>query len=452
MNSQNQPRPEWDRILSASQRNNATEIENLILHHGVSPSHSNAVGQSALHVASLWGNIDAVRTLLKHGADTNAQNRINGATPLHSIVQSMKKPIGNRIKCIQLILDEKYGCNPNIKDYYGLTALECLHEIISKRDNGGGGNSFDDEGDWKEYDEMEKILSTQMDILLRQSRHVIFTLIEECNAEQIKLYLEEENDEQHPQEYINKCDLKTGLTPLQCAIDKLLHLCNHDHDNEKEEEGNNNNHYFKTIQSIKEIIKLLLNHNADIDINSKSSKEGTTNNQELASSSLMMIPDNNDMKINVDDPIHDLCKLLSSHYYNNSNNNEKNRMIESLLEEITLMIISHGSGDRSTSTSNKSIRLSNSTTQILHDAARKGSIQTVKFWIEKLQVDVNIKGRQGLTPLHFAARSGKVDIVNYLIGLGTVDTTLLDDRGKTALDAAMVNEKDEVIEVLQKFG
>ena len=122
---------------------------------------------------------------------------------------------------------------------------------------------------------MENELSTQMDFSLQQSRRVIITLMKNEMQKQMKLLLEEENDEHSIQEYINKCDLKTGLTPLQCAIDKLLHVCNKHDDVEKEEEGNSNNddHYFKSIQSIKEIMKLLLKHIADI--NAKPSKEDT---------------------------------------------------------------------------------------------------------------------------------------------------------------------------------
>ncbi len=48
--------PEWDRILSASQRNDAVEIKRLINLENVSPDHSNAVGQTAVHIACIWGN------------------------------------------------------------------------------------------------------------------------------------------------------------------------------------------------------------------------------------------------------------------------------------------------------------------------------------------------------------------------------------------------------------
>lgn len=49
------PPPEWDLLLSAAQKNKPELIRQMVA-KGVDPSHANAVGQSALHVASLWGN------------------------------------------------------------------------------------------------------------------------------------------------------------------------------------------------------------------------------------------------------------------------------------------------------------------------------------------------------------------------------------------------------------
>ena len=51
-----QSNPEWDSILSAAQKNKATEIKRLVEKCGVSPNHTNRAGQSALHIAALWGN------------------------------------------------------------------------------------------------------------------------------------------------------------------------------------------------------------------------------------------------------------------------------------------------------------------------------------------------------------------------------------------------------------
>jgi ankyrin repeat protein len=48
--------PEWDLLLSAAQKNRPDLIRELCGVGGVDPSHANAVGQSALHIAALWGH------------------------------------------------------------------------------------------------------------------------------------------------------------------------------------------------------------------------------------------------------------------------------------------------------------------------------------------------------------------------------------------------------------
>jgi ankyrin repeat protein len=49
-------RPEWDRLLSACLKNNPNLVRQLVVDEGISPSHSNGVGQSALHIAALYGH------------------------------------------------------------------------------------------------------------------------------------------------------------------------------------------------------------------------------------------------------------------------------------------------------------------------------------------------------------------------------------------------------------
>lgn len=48
--------PEWDRILSACQKDDPNLVRHLIEQEGVDASHANRVGQSAMHIAALWGH------------------------------------------------------------------------------------------------------------------------------------------------------------------------------------------------------------------------------------------------------------------------------------------------------------------------------------------------------------------------------------------------------------
>jgi hypothetical protein len=57
--------PEWDCILGSAQKNKATEIQRLVQKCGVSPNHTNVAGQSALHIAALWGNGTSIYHLLQ---------------------------------------------------------------------------------------------------------------------------------------------------------------------------------------------------------------------------------------------------------------------------------------------------------------------------------------------------------------------------------------------------
>ena len=56
--------PEWDLLLSAAAKNDLPRIRDMIEKEGVPVSHGNGIGQTALHVAVLWGHVDIVRYLI----------------------------------------------------------------------------------------------------------------------------------------------------------------------------------------------------------------------------------------------------------------------------------------------------------------------------------------------------------------------------------------------------
>ena len=118
--------PEWDLLLSAAQKNKPDEVKRLVETIGADPSHSNAVGQSALHIASLWGHIEVTTELLKQGANVRAQNKLTGATPLHMAVQSRKAPPEQQETVIKLLLE--YGADPMQADTYGDLPVDGLPE------------------------------------------------------------------------------------------------------------------------------------------------------------------------------------------------------------------------------------------------------------------------------------------------------------------------------------
>lgn len=120
------PPLEWDELLSSAQRNMPGRIRQMVREEGVPASHSNGLGQSALHIAVLWGHAECARVLMEHGANVNATNRISGDTPLHTVVQSDKitSPVV-RATIIDALLDA--GADPTIEDYNKFTPIRYLN-------------------------------------------------------------------------------------------------------------------------------------------------------------------------------------------------------------------------------------------------------------------------------------------------------------------------------------
>ncbi len=417
-------------------------------------------------MAALWGNVEAVSMLLRYGADTNAQNRVSGATPLHAAVQSVKKPVVNRIKCIQLILDTSdrsdegdegdesdgngNGCNPHITDFYGLTALDALKAVMEKR---GGEGCDDNEDDIESYNQMERILSEAV-LKSANNRNSIFSLIDDYEVEKVQELLtnsstNQNSNENSKEQIIYARDLKSDLTPLFYAIEKIISMeleffdfdaAVSESEQEKQEQEQEDVHVLiMKIQRLRDIICSLLDNGAPTTFSSSSSSESNDTQTNMLPLKAPVPKESNK------DPMHEMCKVLSSLNVKMTKSNEDDdnddncNQITKSIEDIILHLLSKG------------ISISTPTKLLFHDSSRRGNVKNVKFWVEKLGVDVNLKGRQGLTALHFAARSGKVDVVKYLLENEFLDLAIQDDRGKTAEDAALVNNKEAVLDLLRQF-
>mmetsp|Transcript_39343 Transcript_39343/g.77045 ORF Transcript_39343/g.77045 Transcript_39343/m.77045 type:complete len:531 (+) Transcript_39343:99-1691(+) len=102
-------------ILVLAQKNDVEAIKTLLA-TGLSASAANGVGQTALHVACLWGNIEAAEELIKAGADCNVTNNFSGGTPLHCAATENDR--GNkegRKACVAALI--KAGADPEIRDF-----------------------------------------------------------------------------------------------------------------------------------------------------------------------------------------------------------------------------------------------------------------------------------------------------------------------------------------------
>ena len=84
-----------------------------------------------------------------------------------------------------------------------------------------------------------------------------------------------------------------------------------------------------------------------------------------------------------------------------------------------------------------------------------GNLKEVQAILESLPIEINVNAKDdnGLTPLMCASRNGHLDIVKYLIGekIGA-NPNIKNNEGKTALDLAEGNGHKEVTEFLRKIG
>ena len=248
-------------------------------------------------------------------------------------------------------------------------------------------------------------------------RPALFDLIDVDDLESIKTLLEEST------EGLVDVDRKTRLTPLQYAVDKLL--LSIDSDGGDEGQGHSS-------KKLADIIEALLKHGADANASIKKRvKRGDD-------ASMLMTDDGSD------NPLHKLCLELAQLFAAASSSDD---------------IIAKGAIDAVEKVAGAFVKVGGAkpeeaTVLLLHDACRRGNVRMVQFLVEVVGVDINHRGRQGLTPLHFGSRSGRKEIVQWLLSYKgvdgvAVDTTILDDRGKTALDAARANDKPDIVVLLE---
>jgi ankyrin repeat protein len=81
-------------------------------------------------------------------------------------------------------------------------------------------------------------------------------------------------------------------------------------------------------------------------------------------------------------------------------------------------------------------------------AASAGHIQTLKILLDA-HVPVNVQSKEGLTALMEAAMSGQADAITLLLRAGA-DLSIKDKTGKTALDWAIQQQQQAAIDILRK--
>lgn len=391
--------PEWDRLLSAAQKNNTIAIHRFV-RDGVDPNHANYVGQSSLHIASLWGNVEALRALLSYDKQIklNGQNTIMGSTPLHSSVQSAKKPSLNRVECARLLIEA--GADVYIKDLNDNTPLQALELSVEKDPEVSSDPEY--------VEEMRRVLQAGgMETL------ILIPFIKNLDLDGLKSKLNESETDAD----VNELEKTSGMSTLMVAVNKLSDIFEDNYDMDSIDETK--------IERLTNIILFLIEKGVNVNL----------------------IPEKKVSAINKKEKLTAMYITSKILFDLNANGTESDKVssFKARIKSILISLKKHGA------------QSSSSIVNLIHDGVRRGHLDTVEFWIEKVGIDPNTKGRQGLTLLHFASRSGKIDIVQWLLsfqgnvdaGIPAVDLSVVDDRGKTALDAAVANNKEDIVSLLK---
>jgi len=406
-----------DRILSAAQKNNAEEIERLVK-SGVSPSHSNSLGQSALHIAALWGNVEAVETLLRLKASANAKNWM-GCTPLFSAVQSTKEPALNRVACAKLLI-QTGNADVAPVDLYEKTPLQYLES--NNEAHLGRGQS---EEDAKYYEEMKNVLMDGMENVASSTDNErqlaikkMHRFVDELNESGLKTYFDEDT-----KEFVSVLETRRGgMTPLLAAVNQIQTQCQSLAEDEEKD---------AKMQKACNIMKFLILHGANLTPNDEDG--GEVNKEDVPGP--LQTPSKKQEYSLLFTMIEEITSLPP----------KTSKQIRSCLLSVIKELQEQKTDDEEPSEQEQT-----KTINLFHDCARKGSVPNVQFFLDNLEMDVNAVGRQGLTALHFAARSGKAELIQWLLENTQVDLDIKDNRGKTALHYGMVNNKVEIIKLLKK--
>ena len=194
-------------ILSCGLKDDAATLARKI-RNGSSANSCNQMGQTALHVAAIWGAMKCGTILLDNGANVNARNQLSGGTPLMMAAQR------DRAEFAALLLSR--GANSMLEDNRGMFAYQFARDETLREMLGGPSSKLFDAIQENNMKEVERISCEHPELIAAENSEgdtpMAIALSEEKNFE-IALYFA-----QHPaaMSYVNAHGSE-GETPLHAA-------------------------------------------------------------------------------------------------------------------------------------------------------------------------------------------------------------------------------------------
>ncbi|GLC46083.1 hypothetical protein PLESTM_001823500 [Pleodorina starrii] len=424
-------------ILGLARDNKADELRKLVSEGDVHVDAANEFGQTALHVASLWGNQDAIKVLIELGANVNITNS-RGSTPLHFAASAKRDPLtvcqllldaGADTEAVDMMGRQPYemavseevrsrlgGPDARIFTYASEGNAEGLRALLAEGAAAGGAAAAAAAAGGEGKDEEDKAISLR--VVDSDGCTPLNLAIAAESLDTVKVILD------HDPAMINYPDM-SGSTPLHAAV----------------EAGN------------LDVLRHLLERQPppEMNVQNMNASEYAQGNWMLGGETLEPF-DKTPLHMAVEVGDAEAVRVLLGTGRCNVNllDFDKASPLHLALdagdEELAEMLLRAGANPDQPNPDFKSP---------LHLAASRGKISLLKLLIEVGRANVAAAvSDDGWTPLHLAARSGAVDKVSLLLAAGADVGAANSARsgGNTALHLAALNGHGAVVEALLAAG
>eukprot|EP00878_Enallax_costatus_P016912 GHUV01017754.1.p1 GENE.GHUV01017754.1~~GHUV01017754.1.p1 ORF type:complete len:411 (+),score=140.65 GHUV01017754.1:1100-2332(+) len=365
------------------------------------------MGQTALHIAALWGNKETIKVLIDNGADVNCTNS-RGTTPLHFAAAAKKDALG----ACQLLLAR--GADPNKQDLFGYLPYEQAEGPGVRVLLGGPDQRLFDHAAEGRVEELQQLLDSgavkSLKVTDNEGNHCLNLAIRNNQMPVVQLLLSVDP------ELASLPDM-TANTPLHCAC----------------EAGNST------------LVQQLLQTDTDINMQNVNMCEYSTGNWAVRGDVIMPV-DKSPLHLAVEAGAADIVEMLLAKGANPNlcdfdGASPLHLAVEQQDEEVLAALLAGGANPNQP---NKDV------TSALHATAQRGPIRLMQLLLEH-KADVLLADSKGWTPLHLAARSGNTDKAQLLLGAGARHDSV-NNQGNTPLHLAAVNGHAKVVDALLAAG